>query len=152
MNQLGTIISRGGGLLRRSTFNLVRDILRDYPKLDAYIAKRKEEIEFPYKPSDVNADIRGNQQTDNMTNRLIKIEQDKRLIGLERQKLVIELNINQADERTSTIIEELYFKARPKYTPKGLADEVLHIDESYLHKLRNDFFIQLATDLGLPIE
>lgn len=137
--------------MKRSTFNAVRDILKDYPKMEEYKKRRREEIEFPYKAADINSDIKGNSVSNSMDNMLIRIEQDKRLISLERQERIVKENLGKASDHQRKIIEELYFKERPIYTAEGLAENVLFMSRSNLNKLRNEFFERVAIDLGLPI-
>lgn len=137
--------------MRRSTFETVREILKDYPGIDKYIEQRKEEIKFPYRSEDLNRDIKGSLTNNAMDGYIITQEQDKRLIALERQKNVINKVYSEANHDQQVIIDELYFKKHPLYTPQGLAENVLCISRSQLYKLRNEFFVKVAVDLGLPL-
>ncbi|XJS09858.1 transcriptional regulator [Aerococcaceae bacterium WGS1372] len=136
--------------MKRSTFNYVKQILKDYPNIDKHIQLREEELRYPYRESDINEDIKSNGQTDRMTNMLITIDQDRRLAALERNKRVIEHNLHMADEDTQTIIKELYIARYPKYTMSGLVNQMMvECGRSKAFKLRDEFFENVADDLGL---
>ncbi|MGF3112485.1 transcriptional regulator [Facklamia sp. P13064] len=136
--------------MKRSTFNYIQDILRDYPKLDKYIEEREEELRYPFKPTDINAGIQGNGRNDKMTNMLITIEEDKRITALRRNQRVISDNLDECDEDTKTIINELYLKKYPRYTMNGLVEnKIIYCSRSQAFNLRNRFFENIADDLGL---
>lgn len=144
--------------MKKSTFNYIKQILRDYPNIDEYIAKRREELKYPYRPTDVNADIKGNLPSDSMSNLMITIEQDRRLASLERNKKVISDNLDECGRDTETIITELYIKKYPKYTMEMLLDPdnkdkdgnpLLMCGKTKAYKLRDRFFESIADDLGL---
>lgn len=139
--------------MKRSTFNYIKDILREYPDMDQYINERKEEIRNPYRPTDLNADIKGgNANSDSMVNMLITIEQDKRLTILERNQQVIERHLETCDKDTQTIIDELYIKKRQQYTIEGLIQQkLIYCSRRQAFKLRDKFFEKLALDLGVDI-
>lgn len=136
--------------MKRSTFNYIKQILKDFPKIDEHINVREEELRYPHRQSDVNSDIKSSGQTDKMANMLITIDQDRRLAALERNKRIIQNNLDSADSDTRTIIYELYIVRYPKYTMSGLVNQ-LKIDcgRSKAFKLRDEFFENVADDLGL---
>ena len=144
--------------MKRSTFNYIKQILKDYSQVDDHIKKRMEELQYPYRPDDVNSGIKGNGQTDNMANLMITIEQDRRLSALERNKKVVEDNLSECGKDTETIITELYIKRYPKYMMEGLLDPrnkgtdgepLLKCGRTKAYQLRDNFFENIANDLGL---
>ena len=140
------------GRLKRSTFNYIKDILRDYPNIDKYIKERELELRTPYRQTDLNADIKGNRISDSMTNMMITIEQDRRLSALERNKRVIEDNLQECDEDTRTIIEELYIVKYQRYTMEGLVEQrLISCGKSKAYDLRNRFFENVAMELNLDV-
>lgn len=136
--------------MKRSTFNYIKQILKDYSKIDEHIKRRMEELQYPYRPDDVNSGIKGNGQTDNMANLMITIEQDRRLSALERNKKVVEDNLNECRKDTETIIYELYINRYPKYTMDGLVtNKIIHCSRAHAFRLRDGFFENIANDLNL---
>lgn len=141
------------GRLKRSTFNYIKDILREYPDMKRYIHEREEEIRHPYRPTDVNADIKsGVANSDSMVNTLITMEGDRRLNLLKRNYLVIEKLMSEVDKDTAIIIEEIYMKKFPKYTLTGLCENlILGCSRNTASKKRNVFFEELAKRLDLNL-
>ena len=138
--------------MKRSTFNYIKDILRDYPNIDKYIKERELELRIPHRADDVNADIKGNRISDSMTTMMITIEQDRRLSALERNKRIIEDNLQECDEDTRTIIEELYIKKYTQYTMDGLVQNgLIYCSRRKAFNLRDAFFENVARDLNLEI-
>ena len=138
--------------MKRSTFNYIKDILRDYPNIDKYIKERELELRIPHRQTDLNADIKGNKISDSMTTMMITIEQDRRLSALERNKRVIEDNLQECDEDTRTIIEELYIVKYQRYTMEGLVEQrLISCGKSKAYDLRNRFFENIARELNLDI-
>ena len=136
--------------MKRSTFNYVKQILKDYNQIDSHIKRRMEELQHPHRPDDVNAGIKGNRQTDAMANLLITIEQDRRLSALERNKKVVEDNLSECGEDTKTIITELYIKRYPQYRMEGLVENhLIECGRTKAFQLRDNFFENIADDLGL---
>lgn len=138
--------------MKRSTFNYIKDILRDYPNIDKYIKERELELRIPHRADDVNSDIRGNKISDSMANMMITIEQDRRLSALERNKRIIADNLDECDKDTRTIIEELYIKKYTQYTMDGLVKNgLINCSRSQAFNLRNSFFENVAKELNLEI-
>lgn len=138
--------------MKRSTFNYIKDILRDYPNIDKYIKERELELRTPYRQTDLNADIKGNRISDSMTSMMITIEQDRRLSALERNKRIIEDNLQECDEDTRTIIEELYIVKYQRYTMEGLVEQrLISCGKSKAYDLRNRFFENVARELNLDV-
>ena len=136
--------------MKRSTFNYIRQILKDYSQIDEHIKKREEELRYPYKHDDINEGIKGNEQVDKMGRMLITLDQDKRLAALERNQRIVSDNLDKCGEDTRVIITELYIKRYPKYTMGGLVDNhILDCGRTKAFELRDEFFGNVADDLGL---
>lgn len=115
------------------------------------IEQRKEEIQFPYRPSDVNADIKAqNKPNDSMDNLVAAIGNDRVIRNLDVTQKAIAFNLEHCDNDTRTIIEELYLKRYPRYTMDGLiVSEKIKCKRSKAYDLRNEFFENVAKDLNL---
>ena len=139
--------------MKKSTFNCVKDVLKDYSNIPSYIKQREEELRFPYHTSDINAGIKGTRSTHNKEDLiLITIEQDRRLEQLRWQYKVVQKALEECGSDTRTIIEELYIRKYPRYTMQGLADNHFILCSSRTGKtLRTDFFEEIATQLYLPL-
>ena len=90
--------------MKRSTFNYIKQILKDYSQIDDHIKRRMEELQYPHRPDDVNAGIKGNGQSDSMANLMITIEQDRRLSALERTRKwlkIISMSVAKIQKRLS---------------------------------------------------
>lgn len=136
--------------MKRTTFNYIRQILKDYNQIEDHIKKREEELRYPHKPDDVNAGFKGSQQVDKMGRMMITLDQDKRLTALERNQRIISDNLDKCGEDTKAIITELYIKRYPRYTMDGLVDNhILECGRTKAFKLRDEFFDNVADDLGL---
>ena len=136
--------------MKRSTFNYIKQILKDYSQIDDHIKRRMEELQYPHRPDDINAGIKGNAQSDSMTNLMITIEQDRRLSALERNKKVVADNLSECGKDTETIITELYIKRYPRYHMDGLVENrLIECGRTKAFQLRDNFFENVADDLGL---
>lgn len=136
--------------MRKSTFNYIREILKDYPNIDRYIEQRERELRYPYRPADVNRDIKGGRMSNPLEQMMITIDQDRRLASLERNRRVVADNLNSCGKDTKTIIEELYMKRYQRYTIEGLVnDQLISCGRSKAFELRNRFFENVAKDLGI---
>ena len=136
--------------MKRSTFNYIKQILKDYSQIDDHIKRRMEELQYPHRPDDANAGIKGNAQSDSMTNLMITIEQDRRLSALERNKKVVADNLSECGKDTEAIITELYIKRYPRYTLEGLIKSgIIYCSRSQAYRLRDVFFDNIANDLNL---
>lgn len=139
--------------LRTSTFNYIKDILGDYYKTDDYIRQREEELRYPYRESDLNSGIKGSHgNNEAAANLLITIEQDRRLASLERNKRIIDKVLSESCEDTITIIQELHFKKRPRFTMQGLIDQgKIFCSRRKAFELQRIFFEEIAKELNLDI-
>ena len=139
--------------MRRSKFNIIKDILKDYPDLESYINNREMELRNPYREMDVNSSLSGSKRdNDSMGRMLITIDQDRRLTNLRKNKQAIDRALEESDGNTKKIIHELYIKRYPNYTFQGLVtSNCLDCGRNKALKLRDKFFERLADLLELPI-
>lgn len=138
--------------MKRSTIRTVEDILRDYPKIDKYIEQREQELRYPVTPVDENvgggrAQNGFNDSTDRL---IITLDEDKRINALKKQRQVIDDCLDEVGEDTEIIIDELYFRKRPRYTIDGLiSNGLIHVSHTKAFGLRNKFVKECAKGLGL---
>lgn len=139
--------------MRKATFNYIRDILVEHPRIEEYIKKREEELRHPYRESDINAGIKGSRQSyDALDNLMVTMEQDKNLQRLKRNKVVIDSLLEEADADTKVIISELYMKRYARYTMGGLiGNGLIFVGRTKAYELRDKFFLEVAKDLDLNI-
>lgn len=138
--------------MKRSTIRTVEDILRDYPKIDKYIEQREQELRYPVTPVDENVGGgRAQNGFNDSTERLIiTLDEDKRINALKKQRQVIDDCLDEVGEDTETIIDELYFRKRPRYTIDGLIlNGLIHVSHTKAFGLRNNFVKKCAKGLGL---
>ncbi len=136
--------------LKRSTFRKMEDVLRDYPCLDKKIESIEEEIRVPYREPDDNiGGGKGNKKTEPQLNVLIMLEDDERLKSFKAQRQAVDECIEDFGEDTETIIRELYFVKRPRYTIEGLiSNHMINVSHTVAYSLRRKFMTELAHKLG----
>ncbi|MDT7015403.1 transcriptional regulator [Levilactobacillus namurensis] len=138
--------------MKRSTIRTVEDILRDYPKIDKYIEQREQELRYPVTPVDENvgggrAQNGFNDSTDRL---IITLDEDKRINALKKQRQVIDDCLDEVGEDTEIIIDELYFRKRPRYTIDGLiTNGLIHVSRRKAFYLKKQFIHDCAKELGL---
>ena len=139
--------------MKRATFNYLRSLLADYNELEAYIQQREEELRSPWREEDLNSGIKGTRGSyDNGVDMLITIEQDRRLHNLQKNKWIIGEALEDCDEDTRIIIDELYLKKRPAYTMQGLIDNhLIFCSRAKAFRLRDYFFEELAKKFNLEV-
>ena len=139
--------------MKRETFNYIKRILKDYPDIESHIKRREEELRHPSHFEDLNSDIKGNySDPDKMANMMITIEDDRRLAALERNRRAVQMALNQADEETQKIIEELYIAKFPRYTMTGLCERrIIGCSRNTASNKRTKFFELLARELNLDL-
>lgn len=136
--------------MRRSTFNYIEDMLRDYPHYNEYIKECEEEIRHPYVESDEN--IGGGRSVgkqEHLTETIVRIDEDKRIRQMKRQQRAV---ANCLDRYNSDIVyqmcKELYFVNKRRLTLDGVAYK-LNVSRRTLIRRREDFFIDLTKELGM---
>ena len=138
--------------MRRSTIRTVEDILRDYPKIDKYIEQREQELRYPVTPIDENVGGgRAQNGFNDSTERLIiTLDEDKRINALKKQRQVIDDCLDEVGEDTEIIIDELYFRKRPRYTIDGLVvNHLIGCSRATAFRLKKQFISSCAKQLGL---
>ncbi|WP_353891479.1 transcriptional regulator [Latilactobacillus sakei] len=140
--------------MRRSAFNYIEDILRDYPHYEAYIRECEQEIRYPHTESDEN--IGGGSsamQQEHATATLIRIEDDRRIKMMRRQQEVIRdcLDFPPSSDVVKEMCDELYFKPNRTLTLEGVAQK-LNISVSTLKRVRLSFFRNICKNLGIKYD
>lgn len=137
--------------IRKSAKRYIEDVLSDYPEIDKYIAYRKEELIHPIKPKDENVGGgRGSKVSRPQERIVVTIDQDKRLVALEHQKIAIGELLDKSDMDTKIIIGELYFKKRPEYTIEGLVTNgIVNLSRASLFRKRDNFIYKLSKELDV---
>lgn len=131
------------------TFKQIEIILQEYPRYEAYIKRREEELLNPYTPEDTNqGGGKSNRTSDTTAIKAITLADDRVLNRLKFQYEAVKRTYEQADEITQEIIEEYYFKQPRTKTWDGIALQV-HTSKRSCFRIRKAFFSKLADELGL---
>ena len=126
--------------MRTGTFRHVEDILRDYPYTDRYVKEVKDNLRNLYC---VDGDIREGK----IDGQPINIASDNAIRHLIEHKYLVEWTLNESDDDTRQIINELYFKRNPTLTVTGVA-LTLNISRTVASRKRMHFFNVLVSRLG----
>lgn len=108
--------------MKRAVFLHLESILRDYPKMNEYIERRKNNIY--YSPED-----------------------DRTVASLRMQQGVVRECLAKASDPEIELIDTLYFHHDPNKTLDGVAYD-LHISPSTLFYRRNKFLEAVRHGLG----
>ena len=131
------------------TFKQIEIILQEYPRYEAYIKRREEELLNPYTPQDTNqGGGKSNRTSDTTAIKAITLADDRILKRIRFQHQAVKCTYEQADEITQEIIEEYYFKQPRTKTWDGIALQV-HTSKRSCFRIRKAFFGKLADELGL---
>jgi len=133
--------------VRDSTYRYVVQILRDYKQTDRYIAKREEELMYPYQEQDEN--IGGGQSNipGRPTERMaVTISEDRRLANLQRNRDVVDNCLNDSDIVTQELIGWMYLK--DNLSTIRAAQET-NISDRHARRLHSHFVEKIADELGL---
>ena len=138
--------------MRAGTFKYIEQLLRDYPDMGAYIAKREEELIYPCE-TELDQNIGGGRSSfiSKPTERMaITMVEDKRLRELARCKQAIDKLIDEVDPITAGVIQMFYF-AKPRLkTWDGIALDS-GLSERQCRRFRDRFFNLVADELGLTV-
>ena len=135
--------------MNAGTFKQIEIILQEYPRYEAYIKRREEELLNPYTPEDTNiGGGKSNRTSDTTAVKAITLADDRVLNRLRFQYEAVKRTYEQADEVTQEIIEEYYFKQPRTKTWDGIALQV-HTSKRSCFRIRKAFFSKLADELGL---
>ena len=131
------------------TFKQIEIILQEYPRYEAYINRREEELLNPYTPTDTNmGGGKSNRTSDTTAVKAITLADDRILQRIRFQYQAVKRTYESADEDTQEIIKEYYFKQPRTKTWDGIALQV-HTSKRSCFRLRKAFFSKLADELGL---
>ncbi|WP_203651095.1 hypothetical protein [Secundilactobacillus yichangensis] len=121
----------------------LESILRDYPKIDRYMAVRMAERSYPYGGhSHVLSKLAvGTMLFDD------SIGTDRCLAQLEINKECINFCLKHSDSDTRTIVEQLYFHHENNLTLEGIG-MILNMSKSNVSRKRAAFFEFLKQELG----
>ena len=130
------------------TFKQIEIILQEYPRYEAYIKRREEELLNPYPPEDTNmGGGKSNRTSDTTAVKAITLADDRILQRIRFQYRVVKRTYDRADEDTQEIIKEYYFKQPRTKTGDGIALQV-HTSKRSCFRIRKAFFSKLADELG----
>lgn len=138
--------------MKQGTFKYIEQLLRDYPDMGAYIAKREEALIYPDE-LEIDTNIGGGSGgfISKPTERLaITITEDKRLQELTRCKQAIDRLVEEADPITVGVVQMFYFQRPRLKTWEGIAMDS-GLSERQCRRFRDRFFGMVADELGLPI-
>lgn len=138
--------------MNSGTFKQIEIILSEYPRYEAYISKREEELLNPYSYTDENiGGGKTNRTSDTTAIKAIRLADDRILQRLRFQHQAVKRTYDSADEDTQEIIKEYYFKQPRTKTWDGIALQV-NSSKRTCFRIRTAFFGRLADELGLVKE
>lgn len=136
--------------MRRSVFNFIEDMMRDYPHYNDYIKECEEEIRHPYVEPDANVGGGSSpMRQESLTDTIVKIDEDRRIRQMRKQQRAISKCL--AHSHSSVAVEmcqELYFKDTPTLTLEGVSQK-LNASKSMLSRHRLKLFDAIAKELGI---
>lgn len=133
--------------MRNSTYRYVVQILRDYRRTDTYIKQREEELMYPYRSHDEN--IGGGRSgfiSDTTARMAITIADDRRLSNLENNRNIVDACLNETDEVTKDLIDEMYITNNYSIVR---ASQEINITDRHARRLHSKFVEKVADELGL---
>ncbi|GBG95204.1 transcriptional regulator [Ligilactobacillus salitolerans] len=146
--------------MKRSVFNYLAEIIRDYPNTSKYISDRRQEIIYRHQ-EEVDENIGGGRQQgkrdESGEKMVITLAMDKRLRVLEEHAHAVEKCLKKCatyegvgllDQITYDIIYELYITDLQRYSLEGVAMEC-HLSVRQARNRREAFFEELAKELGI---
>jgi RinA family phage transcriptional activator len=137
--------------LKRSKFNYIADIIREYPVIDGYIHNREVELTNKFqefKDENVGGGRALNKRDESVADMAITMAEDKRLNNLRKNERAVRESLQESDPITQDIIYELYTRENCVYTLEGLAQKA-HLSLAAVKKRRLRFFEKVAEKLGL---
>jgi len=125
-------------------------MLRDYPHYNEYIRECEEEIRHPYVEPDENiGGGRSAGKQERLTETIVRIDEDRRIRQMKRQQRAIAKCLDRSNsDIVRQMCKELYFMNKRRLTLDGVAYK-LNISRRTLIRRREDFFIDLAKELGM---
>lgn len=137
--------------MKRSLFNYIADIIREYPTSEMYIKRREDELinRFQeFKDENVGGGRTQNKKDEGVECMAITLAEDRRLNNLKRNEEAVRKILESSDPVTRDIIYELYLRENCILTLEGIAQEA-HLSRSQVHRRRDNFFKEVAKELGL---
>ncbi|MCI1699455.1 MAG: transcriptional regulator [Liquorilactobacillus sp.] len=137
--------------MKRSIFNYIADIIREYPTSEMYIKKREDELinRFQeFKDENVGGGRAQNKKDEGVECMAITLAEDRRLNNLKRNEEAVRKILESSDPVTRDIIYELYLRENCILTLEGIAQEA-HLSGTAVKKRRLKFFEKVAAELGL---
>lgn len=116
-----------------------------------YIKKREDELinRFQeFKDENVGGGRAQNKKDDGVECMAITLAEDRRLNNLKRNEEAVRKVLESSDPVTRDIIYELYLRENCILTLEGIAQEA-HLSRSQVHRRRDNFFKEVAKELGL---
>ncbi|QHB52463.1 DUF722 domain-containing protein [Lentilactobacillus hilgardii] len=137
--------------LKKALFDYIAEIISDYPKTDQYIKEREDELmnQFQdFRDENVGGGRAQYKNNTGVQDMAITLAIDKRLNTLKRHAKAVEECLNETDDDTKIIINELYIKHHPTLNVYGVAERV-NLSASQVKRRRSKFFETLSVKLGL---
>lgn len=136
--------------MRTTTKNFIEDLLRDYPKIPAYIRRKNEEIMYPYIEPDENVGGgQGHGLNHSPVERIVlKIDDNEFISAFKRQAKAINKALDTCDDSFTEVIESFYFTERCNRTITALGEDYGY-SPAYIYRERNRFFKEILKNLGL---
>lgn len=125
----------------------VKAVLKDFHYMEQYIKKLEREILVPYQEAgrrNSNEEIR----LDVLTTNFWTIHTHMLIRDLKRSSFAVKKLLEECDNDTETIINELYIKKFTQYTMQGLVNQrIILVSLSTAKRLRDRFFEELDKQL-----
>lgn len=139
--------------MRKATKHMIIEILKDYPRLDQYIRDREADLRNPVMIRDDNVGggkgTRTNAEEARRLNMIVTISEDERLNALKREKKAVDNCLDDCGKVTEHIISELYFRKNPHSIEYMCEAQEIPVSQAKAYRLRQDFFEDLARELGI---
>ncbi|MFT9411556.1 hypothetical protein [Liquorilactobacillus hordei] len=146
--------------MKRSTFNYIADMIRDYPASEEYIRQRRQELTNKFKEfkdENIGGGRALNKKDESVADTAITIAEDKELNNLKLNQLAVENALKKCiqsadkgilDNITYDIIYELYLREIAILNLDGIANKS-HLSLSQVKKRRLRFFEEVARQRGI---
>lgn len=136
--------------MKKQLNGLVDKMLFDYPHIDTYVDKRREELQFPYTETDEN--VGGSKSTKvskPIENFIITIDEDKVLKGLVNQKNAIYNACQNLRVDHYKIIERYYFYNQARFKTLNALIEEFNVPSATFYRALAAFKHDIISNLSL---
>jgi RinA family phage transcriptional activator len=144
-------MGRQSSKMKKSVKKLVDQMLFDYPKIDGYVDKRREEIQYPYIEQDEN--VGGGKAKNKISkpieNMIISLDEDKILTGLIAQKNAIYKAFKDVDPTIQPIIKRYYFYNQARYKNIYALLNEFHVSKATFYRELDRFMHDILDNLQL---